>query len=590
MKPDNIEVLIPREAVLKRPEMYIGTVQKEMQKRWIMDDENTLVEKEVEIIPGILKLFDEVISNSVDEAIKTQFKFSNRISVFFRDDNSIEIWDNGRGLSMEMDETYHEYKAVLAFTKLHAGSNFNDTKREGTIGKFGVGVSLTNIFSKKFIVSSVNTEKKSMTLVCSDNMKEIKSKISDSKAPSGTSVRYLLDFEYFGITKYDKIHLGLIKKRVFDLAMNFPGISFFLDGKKVKTSLFKDYVKLINRESVIYEDGYKLAVLPSEDFSQISFVNGIETLRGGNHIDIIMSSIAEPLRNLIKKRYKIEVKPADIRNKVLLILSIKDVPNAKFDSQTKERLVNTYKELVGSISNLSEKFFWNILNKKEIIDPIIETYLIKEKVKERLDVKYQSKQILKKKIPKLIDATSDNRNDCTLFLTEGDSALGQLIIVRERKIHGGLPLRGKVMNALNVTDAKLIKNKEYQDIMKATGLALHEKAENLRYGKIVILTDMDEDGNSITALLINFFYKYWPELFRNGIVRRYMSPLVIAKKGNSIKRFYTLEEFSFFDKEEYSKMINEPIEYIFSEDDFCKESLDIAFGSDSGKRKIWLGK
>jgi DNA gyrase/topoisomerase IV subunit B len=602
-KPADIKSLTDIEHVLARPEMYCGSVQKEIQKRWIVEN-GKLVEKEVEIIPAILKLFSEVIDNAVDEAIKTNFEFSNKISVNIFG-NEVEVKDNGRGLPIEKDKDSNEYKAVLAFTRLRAGSNFTD-ENNGTIGRFGVGVSLTNIFSKMFQVDTTIVSGLHLRLCCTDSINDYNVKVNKTAGSNGTTVLYKLNFEYFKIDGYDDVHKGLMQKRIFDLAMNFPKIKFKFNGEIVRTSNFKEYVKLIGDDFITYEDGFKLAILPSEDFSQISFVNGIETLRGGNHVELIFYYATNMIRDLIKKRYKIDVKPADIRNKLLIVLSATGILNAKYDSQTKERLVNVFSELNDVIKGLPEEFLKKIVNNDAIIKPIIDTYILKEKLKEKHDVAWKSKKLLKKKIPKLIDATSDNRDECVLFLTEGDSALGQLIKVRDQNIHAGIPLRGKVMNVQNATDRKIVDNKEYQDILSAIGLHIHEESNGIRYGKVVILTDMDEDGNAITALLLNFFYEFWPELFDKGVIRKYLSPLIIATKGKETKSFYNFKDFENFNSEgwmisyykglgsleeaDYSKMINQPIEIIFDRDNFTEFSLDVAFGPDSSKRKVWLGE
>jgi len=554
-----------------------------------------------------LKIFSEVIDNAVDEAIKTNFEFGNKISIDIYDSTgTIEIKDNGRGLPIEWSEEHNQYKAVMAFTKLRAGSNFKESST-GTIGRFGVGVSLTNIFSSYFEVETIEASGKKLNLVCRDNISSIDVNVKEKvSAPHGTKVSYKLDFKYFGIDGYDDVHKGLIQKRIFDLAMNFPQIKFKFNGDIVRTSNFKDYVKLISDDFVIHEDGYKLALVPSEDGSQISFVNGIETLRGGSHIDLLFYYL-NPIRDLIRKRHKIEVKPSDIRNKVTMIVSLQGLPNAKYDSQTKERLVNGTGDLSGILNNIPDDFLKKFLNNEVLIKPIIDTYLIREKLKEKQEIQYKNKKLIKKKIAKLRDATGEDRQLCALFLTEGDSASSQFITVRDQKIHACMPLRGKVMNVSNATDKEVIDNKEYADILGATGLHLHKPAEEIQYGKIVILTDMDEDGSSITALLINFFHKYWPELFDAGIIRKYLSPLIIAtKKGEEPKRFYSLTDFAKFNasgwkvdyykglgslsEEEYRKMINEPMEVVFTKDAAAEISLDVAFGSSSDKRKEWLGE
>jgi len=608
MKPSDIKILDDKSHVLCRPEMYIGGVSKEKQKRWIIQN-NEIIEKEIEIIPAIVKLFDEVISNSVDEAIKTNFEFANKIIVDVDEFGYIHVEDNGRGLTSEKDIDSGEYKAVLAFTRLRAGSNFGD-KDEGTIGRFGVGVSLTNFLSKKFYVSSINTDKSSMSLDCKDNNNEysVKFRKLHSSECHGTTVSYKLDFDYFHIDGYSLDIIGLIKKRVFDLSMIFPEIRFKFNKKRVTTSHFKDYVCMINKNDyVIHEDGYKLAVLPADDFSHISFINGIDTMRGGTHVDYISNLVVSELRTRIEKKYKISVKPSDIKSKLLIVVSIRGMSGAKYDSQTKERYLGSNSDVANVANNLQERFFSKLMSTEAIINPIVDTYLIKKQLQEQQHVDAASKQILKKKITKLIEANGRDREKCILFLTEGDSALGQLFTIRNAEIHAGLPLRGKVMNVTDVSEKDMLKNVEFQDIMNAIGLSVNKKVNSLRYGKIVLLQDADPDGHCITGLLLNFFYKYWPELFEMKMISKYLSPIVIATKGKEVKRFYNIADIDAnltkkgytmvynkglgsLSSGEYSYMINNPVEYVFNVDDFSKQMLDVVFGGDVSKRKEWLSK
>ena len=181
-----------------------------------------------------------------------------------------------------------------------------------------------------------------------------------------------------------------------------------------------------------------------------------------------------------------------------------------------------------------------------------------------------------------------------------------MIQVRNNKIHAGLPLRGKVLNVYSVTEKTVLSNSELQDIMGATGLMLGQEPINLRYGKIVLLQDADPDGDSITGLLLNFFYKYWPQLFDMGIIKKYLSPIIIAKNGKDIKRFYDIRQYNevrdqyskynisynkglgSLSTEEYSMMINNPVEYTFRVGDVCENSLKVVFGPDARLRKGWL--
>jgi DNA topoisomerase-2 len=307
------------------------------------------------------------------------------------------------------------------------------------------------------------------------------------------------------------------------------------------------------------------------------------------------------------KKHKIVVKPADIYGKICVILSIRGVQSAKYDSQTKERFMTPAGEISDMFKDIPEDFYKRIMANEKIIAPIVETYLIKQKLQEKLDVNRVAKNALKRKITKLIDANSTkHRDQCILFLTEGDSALGQLIKVRDQEKHAGLPLRGKVLNVTGCTDKEVVGNREIQDMMKAIGIMVKEPVDKsrLRFGKIVLLQDADPDGNCISGLLLNFFHKFWPEMFEMGLIIKYLSPIVIATRGKEIKRFYKVEDMKGFDttgwtlaynkglgslsEAEYSRMINEPVAYTFTVDDLGIEMLDVVFGPDVSKRKKWL--
>jgi len=605
MKPAEIKLLSEIEHVLQRPDMYVGSVLPVTAMRWVAE-ENKLVKKEITYIPAILKLFDEVISNSLDEGLKTGFKFSNKIMIY-ADKHEITISDNGRGLPTDFSENGNIRKATLAFTKLRAGSNFGN-KGEISIGRFGVGVSLTNIFSLFFDVYTQNTDGGWLHLSCEDHNKRYEEKYKDKPgSPAGTKITYRLDFNYFNMKEYDDDHLGLLHKRIIDLAMIFPEVEFKWNGIKVRSSRFKDYCKMIDEDFVMFEDdNIKVAVFKSDDHDHISFVNGIETSRGGTHVEIVSNSISYKLREIINKKKKIDVKPSDIKNGLLFVISARNVSGIKFDSQTKERIINTIPELSPIFNNIPDEFIKVLFNNEEILKPIIDVYLIKEELKNRQEVKIKQKKILKKKIPKLLESISDERDKCSLFLAEGESAIGRFRQVRNIYYHAGLPLKGKVLNTIQATDKEVINNAELQDIMKAVGLDIHEKAEDIRYGQIIILTDADVDGNSISSLLLIFFHKYWPELFDRGVIRKYLSPIIIATKGKEVKRYYSLDAFredrerikdwnikyykglGRLDESEYSKMINEPIQYVFTRNDATPESINIVFGSDANLRKEWL--
>lgn len=605
MRKNDIKVLSEIEHVLHRPGMYVGDVTIGSHEKWVIEDES-IVKKSVNIVPAFLKLFDEIISNSIDEGFRTEFKYSNEIKVRVEENGKITVEDNGRGIPVTLVEDAGKTQAELAFTNLRAGANFDDDGHV-SIGTHGLGSTLVNILSKKFIAHT-DDGKNHFRLHCSRNMTEIESEVTKSKGAQGTSVSYFADFDKLGMNGIDADHMSLIEKRVTDLAVCFPQIRFKYNGRVVKAGTFKQYLQKVGNVFEILEtDTYRVAVLPSDSGDFISFVNGIDTFGGGVHCDIVSNDIGLALKDAIKKKYKLDIRVPDIKNRLTFVVITNSVGDPKFDSQTKERLTNNANEVRPIFAGVNDdKFIGKILRNEELTAPIIEALLLKKQMAEARALRAAQKTAKKKKVASHIAATGRNPEDKTLFITEGQSAISNLINVRQTDIHGGYPLRGKVRNVSELKPTEIMKNKELAELMTIIGLELGEPAVDLNYGKIGILADADFDGYSIAALLVNFFSN-WKELFDDGRVVLIKSPIVIARKGKDIERFYSLEDFrnsgvdntwnieynkglGSLSVEEYELMINSPVTDPIAWDDSAKKSLTTAFGKDSAPRKEWLMK
>ncbi|MFW6311820.1 MAG: ATP-binding protein [Nanoarchaeota archaeon] len=602
MKDNKIKVLSDIEHVLTRPSMYIGSISKNREEIWILEGDS-LVKKEVDYIPGFLTLFREIVSNSIDEFVRTGGKYSNQISIDI-DDKFVQVSDNGRGISTEDIDVQGEKipASVVAFTRLKSGSNFSDDG--STIGMNGVGAACTNIFSSLFQVQTISLEGEKTTLTCKNNLQEIDYKKRRVKNGNGTIVKYFPDWSRFSIKSFDETHKALIQKIVFEYSICYPGINFKINGKTPKTKTFKKYLQLYgeNFESFSFNN-IDIGIFSGEG-ENVSFVNGINTKRGGTHVDYILNGISSKVREFAQKRFK-EIKPADVKNKLFWVINIRDMKAPRFDSQTKEQLSNSLNDLKEVFSDLDlDLISKKIWKNKDLMFSILETFKIKEELKKRRELSQKEKKIRKKKIPKLIDANIKDREKAVLYITEGQSALSNFISVRSGN-EGGYPLRGKVISPQDTPLDRLLKNKEIVDILSALNLKLTDKdISSLNFGKIVIQVDADEDGGSILCTLLNFFYTFWPDLFRQGRVYRSISPLIVAKhiETGEIKDFYTLSQFTkerdyykiishnkglgSLSKQEYRKMMDNLVK--IEEDSLARETLDMAFGSDSGLRKKWL--
>jgi len=603
MRKNDVKVLSEIEHVLHRPGMYVGDTTIGKHDKWVMED-GRIAKKKVKVVPAFLKLFDEIISNCIDEGFRTNFKYANEIKVRVDDNGKITIEDNGRGIPVKESEG-GKTQSELAFTNLRAGANFDDGVGNVSIGTHGLGSTLVNILSKKFIAHT-DDGKKHFRLQCSKNMSEIDTEVSETKNKQGTTVSYFADFDRLGMKGIDADHMSLIEKRVTDLAVCFPQIKFKFNGRLVKAGTFKEYLKKIGDTYEICETStFKVAVIPSESGEYISFVNGIDTFGGGVHCDIVSSDVAGALKDAIKKKHKLDIRVPDIKNRLLFVVITNDVGDPKFDSQTKERLTNNANEIKPIFEGVTDdKFINRIMRNEELIQPIIEALLLKKQLAEARALRKAQKTAKKKKVASHISASGKNTEDKILFITEGQSAISNLINVRQTAIHGGFPLRGKPRNVRELKPTDIMKNKELSELMSIIGLELGEPADDLNYGKIGILADADYDGFSIAALLVNFFSN-WKELFDDGRILFIKSPIVIAKNKKKVKRYYDLKDFAddslgsdwkieynkglgSLSVEEYDLMINNPVTETIDYDSGATGSLETAFGKNSIPRKQWL--
>lgn len=594
-----IELLEDREHVLLRPGMVIGSVKPNETQQWVLENDK-IVYKTITYVPAFLKLFDEIISNSVDESIRTDFQYANQIDVEIDTlTNDITVKDNGRGISADIESKTQLPGSVVAFTHLRAGSNFND--ETSTIGQNGVGASCVNIFSKHFEVTTCDGKNKTV-LTCKDNMSVIDYKVTKNKI-RGTKVSYTPDLEKLSLFSIDETHLNLLKKRVLDLSVSFPSIKFKFCGKVVDGTDFKKYAAKFSEQAHTFtHKNIDIAIFPTEDFLFTSFVNGIDVKRGGNFINHISGQIANKLRDVIAKKYK-EIKPQDIKNKMGLVVVARNVNAPRFDSQTKEQLINTVAEMNEIFADVDFDKIVTKLKKDDVfLEPIIDMYRAKEEIKRRKELAAKERKVEKVKVPKHVEALSNDRAKCTLHISEGDSATSSFLACRNKDFHSIFPLRGKFMNVYTKDDSEVVQNKEIASLLSVMGLKLSSSSiDNMRYGKIAILTDMDVDGDAIFASLVSFFYKYWPELIEQGKVVRLLSPLITTKSG---KVFYSIDDYEQagsgekidkynkglggLGREAYKKMLNNPMEVAIMADEAAKLHLQIAFGDDAEKRKGWL--
>jgi DNA topoisomerase-2 len=591
------------EHVLKRPGMYIGSTKPHTANEWILQD-GLFEKEELTYNPGFLKLFDEIISNSVDEHKRTGKIDLIKVKVT---SSIVSIWDNG-GIPVIEHPDHKTWIPELIFANLRAGSNFNDDEDRTVAGTNGVGASLVNIFSKRFTVNTCDG-KNQFTQVFQDNMGKRSKPAIKSGNKGFTEIEYAPDLSRFGLTNIDSAHVKMMRKRVIDIAAANPGLKLEFNGEKFKFKTFKEYVDLYVKDSIWERsDDWEISVGVSKDgYQSVSFVNSIQTKDGGTHESYVLNQLIEYLRAVIKKKHKVDVKPSEIRNHVFLFINC-TVINPAFSSQTKEKLITEAKDF-GTKHEVTERFAKAVFG-SEIIQSILDWIEQKKNAEERAELRKLNKSLATAKVLKLIDAKGKDRNKCVLGIFEGMSALSAVRKFRDPQTFGAFPLKGKFINVSEMTNSGVIQNDEAVQLMASLGIKLGENLGDLRYGKVYIYTDADPDGNAIAALLINFFNKYWPSLFEQGRIFKVMTPLVVAKKGKEVISFYSSEEYLAWEKKtglkgwqveykkglaalediEYRDIIHDPVLVKIQNDSLYKESLTNWFGPDSEPRKQKLLK
>lgn len=523
-----IRKLTEREHIITRPSMYIGSVDINTINDYIIVD-NKMTYAEVGYVPGLVKIINEIIDNSVDVAIKTNFQFSNEISIKM-DSTKIEVRDNGTGIPVEKNADGH-WLPELCWNHARAGSNFDDDESRTQIGMNGVGSYATACFSKKF-VGQTDDGKSRYTITIRDNASSFKENIVPSKE-RGTVVTFEPDLEKFGLTEIGEVYQNIIRQRLINLSMSFPDITFKFNGRKINVSSFKKYVAMFNENFEFFEtEDYRFAILPNEDddFRHFTYVNGLKIPDGGTHVDVIINNVVSRMKDKLSRKYK-TIKPGDIRNKLMLIAFMKNVKNTKFNSQSKEKITNSQSEINTYLGDVPyDQLVNKIFRNEAIIDPIVEVYKIKEELKRKQELKGLEKSQKRIKSDKYLPSIGVNKS---IFLIEGQSAFGGLSPVFGRKECGYFTLRGKPLNAYSAPTAKFTSNKELSE--------LYRVLKNEDYEQIVFATDADLDGCHIRGLLMGFFERYMPEF--KGKIAILKTPMIVVKKnGKPVRWSYSISE------------------------------------------------
>ena len=554
-----------RQHIYDTPDTYVGGIETISVTQPILNDK-TIFYKEIEIIPALLNIFNEILVNARDQIVRlnqlhekdNSIQKVTNIKITITDKN-ITITNDGEGISVKIHNKENIHIPQLIFGELLTSSNYNKDEKKIVGGRNGYGAKLVNIFSESFTLTTVDRiGEKKYNQTWEKNMTDChKPTIKKCTGKPFTTISYDLDFKRFEIEKYSEDLINLMHRRVYDIAgITDKSINVFLNDEKIKIKSFLDYVKMFSgsdKKKIIHElisDRWEVCVTTSdnETFEQVSFVNGIHTNLGGTHVDCVTKLITTHLIDTIKKKHKKTV-PDKIIKRYLSVYINSVIENPSFSSQTKEKMITTPSKF-GTKPVFNKKFLKDLSNHNELIANIMEANSKKEsKDSKQTDGKKKNKLI----IPKLDDANwagTKKSDQCILILTEGDSAKSMAIAglsVIGRDKYGIFPLRGKVLNVREANIKQINENKEIINIKKIIGLETgktYKDTKSLRYGKVMIMTDQDHDGFHIKGLLLNMFHCMWPSLLDKDFISYMNTPIVKVNLKKDIKSFYTITDYN----------------------------------------------
>ena len=555
----NIQVLEELDAVRLRPGMYIGSTGSR----------------------GLHHLLWEIVDNAVDEAANN---FATEVAVTLHNDGSASVWDNGRGVPVDKHPTLNISGIELIYTKLHAGGKFDHENYSYSGGLHGVGASVVNALSRWMVVESfrdwthwrirfeTTVDPKTKKVKPGHPASELERVANTRKR--GTLVRFLPDDDIFEETAFNG---ELVQRRLRELAYLNRGITVrFTDERaasphnQTKTFQYEggivDYVSFLNTDKTVLHDGVILlegtrdnlmmqaAIQFTDSYTEslFSYVNNIPTAEGGTHEVGFRTALTRAFNDYARKIGALKEKDnnlsgEDYREGMTAVLAVK-VVNPQFEGQTKGRLGNTeVRPMVEALTlqKLGEYLedLRNAAVAQKIIEKSIKSAKVREAARKARDVaRTKSELEAAPLVGKLSSSTGRNPRENELFIVEGDSAGGSAKQGRDRRFQAILPLRGKPLNVEKKRIDQVLANEEFRSIITALGTNIDRdfNIDSLKYHKVIILSDADQDGAHIRAILLTFFYRYMRELITEGHVYIGMPPLYLIKYGN--KEIYAYDD------------------------------------------------
>lgn len=545
---DQIQILEGLEAVRKRPGMYIGSTSAK----------------------GLHHLVYEIVDNAVDEALAG---YCRNIDVSINEDNSITVIDDGRGIPVGINQKAGLPAVEVVFTILHAGGKFGGGGYKVSGGLHGVGASVVNALSE-WLEVIIYFEGKMYKQRYERGKVMYPLKVIGETDKNGTEVTFLPDKEIFEETEFD---YEVLRQRLREMAFLTRGIRIVLRDKRMEEPKvrefyaeggIKEYVKYLNRhkdpiyENIIYCEGEKngvyveVAMQHNESYNDgcYSFVNNITTPEGGTHLVGFKNALTKTFNDYAKNQKFVKdneekLSGEDIREGLTAIISIK-IEDPQFEGQTKQKLGNS--EARGAVEGIvTEQLTYFLEQNPSIAKTICEKAVLAQRAR---DAARKARDLTRRKtaleggsLPgKLADCSDKNPENCEIYIVEGDSAGGSAKTARSRATQAILPLRGKILNVEKSRLDKILVNNEIKAMITAFGTGISDDFDisKLRYHKIIIMTDADVDGAHISTLLLTFFYRFMPELIKQGYVYLAQPPLYKLERGKIVRYAYSDAELS----------------------------------------------
>jgi len=593
------------EHILKRPDTYVGSLAPESTTQWTRVASNFQPSVCV-VSPGLVKIFDEILVNAIDQYSLSPKKVAC-IEVNIEPDKSVTVYNAGVGIPIKKHPTENIWNPELIFGHLLTSSNYNDNEQRVTGGRNGYGAKLANVFSSKFKIE-ISDGKKVYEQIWTNNMSKMEpAVITDVSRVPYVKVNFSPDWSRFGGAPGD--FQKIVEKRTWDAALWCPKAQVYFNRKLLEVSKIEEYAKMYGLVAygsthITLEGPTVMDIVvghsTSGGFQQCSWVNGICTSKGGTHVDKVVKTLVEQIS---KDKRCSTLKPAQIKSSLFVFVRAVII-NPTFSSQTKAECTSK----ISDAPNFPPKFIKDVFSSGVLDDLVSKGVSVVDKELKKTD---GSKKGRITGIPKLDDANwagTHRSAECTLIVTEGDSAkalavAGLSVVGRDK--FGVFPLRGKPRNVRDASIKQVTENEEFSSIKKIIGLQ-HGKVYNslreLRYGRLMIMTDADLDGSHIKGLVLNMIHVYWTKLIELGFLVSLVTPVIKCGKnwyfteeefrqnpsGTAVKYYKGLGTSTSAEAKEYFKQIDR-LTVIFNSDSKLDESMTLAFSKAlSDERKEWL--